>query len=544
MNLDDRLYSSTEVAQILGVSLRSVYRYLEDGSLKADIKTATGRHRFTKNNVLEFLYPDSVSRGKAYETDIKFDVDSKSRLATAFSDGQDQNSPVSENRQAFQYNPVAKSAKKAPEPGVSGQIGTSASSAQPGESGAVDWLARFRAAQQARTRDRGSSVVPSQYAADASQSALSNQQAGAAPQPVSSTIDNSANAPDDVFGGSSKPTAAFDSSAPQGVGSAKIPQPVEDEEPKVEAVDWLARFRAAKEELEKSKNQQQIPLQPQPSQAYTSSATQPTPSQPIQYNIPQQTQNQPVQQYPQQPVQPQTSVVSQPPLTQPTQSQYTQPQSQSPQANAYQQVGNQVGYTPAQTPVYQAPVQSQYTQPQPQPQPQAVSSYQQAPQQPQEVRPQAPQVQASQPIQSFVQAKPEPRQEVSDSSGYFNYYVSGLSGLKELAHSLNKSANTSLIPYCFTMYAGMSLYKSIKPFSILHAYIKPEHKSFFEKALQLKSSDRDSAQLCLITSDDKVVFETMKEMHGLKVASLVRLRKDLLDAGEDGLAGELDMVQG
>ena len=56
MDLEDRLYSSTEVADILGVSLRSVYRYLEDGDLKAEVKTATGRHRFTRQDILNFLY--------------------------------------------------------------------------------------------------------------------------------------------------------------------------------------------------------------------------------------------------------------------------------------------------------------------------------------------------------------------------------------------------------------------------------------------------------------------------------------------------------
>jgi len=56
-DLEDRLYTSTEVANILGVSLRSVYRYLEDGKLKAEMKTATGRHRFTKQNIVDFLSP-------------------------------------------------------------------------------------------------------------------------------------------------------------------------------------------------------------------------------------------------------------------------------------------------------------------------------------------------------------------------------------------------------------------------------------------------------------------------------------------------------
>ena len=64
MNLEEKLYTSTEVAQILGVSLRSVYRYLEENKLDAEVKTATGRHRFTKQNILDFLYPNKDNMPK------------------------------------------------------------------------------------------------------------------------------------------------------------------------------------------------------------------------------------------------------------------------------------------------------------------------------------------------------------------------------------------------------------------------------------------------------------------------------------------------
>src|SRR3989344_5750775 len=57
MQLEDRFYTSTEVAEILGVSLRSIYRYLDENRLNAEIKTATGRHRFTRKNIMDFLYP-------------------------------------------------------------------------------------------------------------------------------------------------------------------------------------------------------------------------------------------------------------------------------------------------------------------------------------------------------------------------------------------------------------------------------------------------------------------------------------------------------
>lgn len=74
LELEDRLYTSTEVAKILGVSLRSVYRYLEDNKLEAEMKTATGRHRFTKQNILDFLYPQKTEEK---EEEVEEEVEEK-----------------------------------------------------------------------------------------------------------------------------------------------------------------------------------------------------------------------------------------------------------------------------------------------------------------------------------------------------------------------------------------------------------------------------------------------------------------------------------
>ena len=56
--LPDKLFSSTEVCGILGVSLRTLYRYIESGDMDS-IQTPTGRHRFVKRHIEEFL-----SKGK------------------------------------------------------------------------------------------------------------------------------------------------------------------------------------------------------------------------------------------------------------------------------------------------------------------------------------------------------------------------------------------------------------------------------------------------------------------------------------------------
>ena len=60
MELADKLYTSTQVADILGVSLRTLYRYMEDSKIQS-MRTASGRHRFTRDQIFEFLNTDQQS---------------------------------------------------------------------------------------------------------------------------------------------------------------------------------------------------------------------------------------------------------------------------------------------------------------------------------------------------------------------------------------------------------------------------------------------------------------------------------------------------
>ena len=122
----------------------------------------------------------------------------------------------------------------------------------------------------------------------------------------------------------------------------------------------------------------------------------------------------------------------------------------------------------------------------------------------------------------------------------FNYYRSGVGGLKEIAQSLDKSAKNASLDYAFTMQAGLSLHKPIKPFSLIHAYIRSADKAYFEKVLQLIPSTKDNAQLCLMASNDPRLYKDRKEMHGLQVASDEQLKLDLLNEGETDLANELE----
>ena len=58
--LEDKLYSSSEVAKLLGVSLRSIYRYIKAGKLVPETTTLSGRHRFSKDQIEKFLYPKNI----------------------------------------------------------------------------------------------------------------------------------------------------------------------------------------------------------------------------------------------------------------------------------------------------------------------------------------------------------------------------------------------------------------------------------------------------------------------------------------------------
>ncbi|MBW6441634.1 helix-turn-helix domain-containing protein [Patescibacteria group bacterium] len=285
IKIENKLYSSTEVAEILGVSLRSVYRYLEEGKLTAEVKTATGRHRFTRQNIVDFLYP-----GGAPEGDVV--VEQPISVPTPPTPSQQEQTPV---------------------------------------------------APQVSVEEPKAQEVPTPV------------QEPVVPQPTMQ------------------------------VETQKVEPQVEEEH-----VDWLAKFREAAKKFEET-----------------------------------------------------TEEVS--------------------------GLGT----------VEQAPVE-----------------------------------------------------EVAPKSQMM-YYRSRLGGLKDVAQNIDKTSRNSGLDYAFTLNAGLSLYKPISPFSVLHVYIRPKDKDFFERILALTPSDEANAQLCVLTSDDDSVYNTADEMHGLKVVSKKKLVEDISELKAD-----------
>ena len=298
MNLEDRLYTSTEVAEILGVSLRSVYRYLDEEKLKAEVKTATGRHRFTRQNIIEFLYPQ-VEKTKEAQAPVKEEV-----------------------KETIQ--PV----------------------------------------QQREVVIEETQVIPELE------------------EKVTKT---------------------------------------ETEEP----IDWLAKFRAAANKYREE-----------------------------------------------------DETFRQEPTVQETKTEETQVS--EPEKETVESMGTM-------TDIYGT----------------------------------------------------DESKEKEPGKQYF-YYRSLIGGLKDIAQNVDKSAKNASVDYAFTMNAGLSLHKPIRPFSLLHVYVRPEDREFFERMLNLVTADEKTSQLCLISTRDNSIFANKREMHGLSVVSDMLLKQDLQEHGEEQLARELE----
>lgn len=348
MQLEERFYTSTEVAQILGVSLRSVYRYLEEDKITADVKTATGRHRFTKQNILDFLYPEGQPAPKKAKT-----TDTAAQASPeVVEEAQSTEEGVQPTDQQEQESPTEESSGQTSEPEVTPDASTEQVSAEAQE------------------------------------------------QPKQTTEE-------------------------------QVPQSATEDD---KSVDWLSKFKAA---AEKYKEEQQAAAVQSP---------------------------------------------------QPSQTAPQEPEQQTQQSAA----------APAPT---QTAVETK-----------------------------------AESVAGLVDETPEKEEETVTEF----YYRSGVGGLKDIAQGLDKAAKKSNVNYAFTMSAGLSLHKPIKPFSLLHAYVKGSDRDFYEKSLQLTPTSKETAQLCLMISDDASLYSSIVEMHGLNVVSNAQLRADLTAAGESDLVKELD----
>ncbi len=302
INLEDKLYTSTEVADILGVSLRSVYRYIEEDKLQAEVKTATGRHRFTKKNILDFLYP-----GGAEE----------------------------------------KAGQSLPKETIKTEV------------------------KEPKKKEKVEEA------------------------PVVAAVEPEEVEPEEE-----------EEEVPAPVEKIKEKETPVEEEP----IDWLAKFREAAKKFDEE-NAKRV-----------------------------------------------------------------------------------------------------------------------------EASSKEPVMEEKETFASITEQEP-----VLPKSQLF-FYRSRLGGLKDIAQNIDKSSRNSGLDYAFTMNAGLSLFKAIKPFSLLHVYVKSKDKDFFERILMLTPSDENNAQLCIMTNDDKDLYASSEELHGLFVAEKSRLLADIRKHGDSELIEEAESI--
>ena len=154
MNLEERLYTSTEVAKVLGVSLRSVYRYLDQGKLDAEIKTATGRLRFTKQDILNFLYPDGDIDVDVVNSHFSKVTSSPKKSVTSDLE-KEKVSPVqveeSAESEEFSEEVYDEKPEEVPAP-VAPSLESPVENEEKEEE--IDWLAKFRAAAKEYSVDK------------------------------------------------------------------------------------------------------------------------------------------------------------------------------------------------------------------------------------------------------------------------------------------------------------------------------------------------------------------------------------------------------
>lgn len=147
-------------------------------------------------------------------------------------------------------------------------------------------------------------------------------------------------------------------------------------------------------------------------------------------------------------------------------------------------------------------------------------------------------------INTGFNEKPLQRDSIVENNNYNNknienYYTSTLNDLREVAQQVDKIAKKFDTDYAFTLNAGLSLHKRIDPFTCIHLYIRERDLELFEDYLDLTPSKKQDASVCLIVTKDGEVFEDAYELHGLYVVSNVQLRSDLIDKGLDKLAREV-----
>lgn len=492
LDIKDRLYTSSEVAEILGVSLRSVYRYLEEGKLDADIKTATGRHRFSKKNILDFLQPSQSSQNTTSEKKIDAYQDNK---GLANSDTQ-KFSPVDTIEDDFDFDNFFESdiVKKSPEPEknfVSPASNSFSSISSDKEDEDLEKLFEELEKEFASNsvNSSNSPVVESQVSQLSSKpvsklaeddfdfdfdfldknedlSDYLNINKASEPQEKSSLkkAEDDFDFDFDFFDQSANDIKESSSTTVNNQPLEKNKSKEEDEDDFFNLDDIFSELDSEKELNTKTqvREQEDAVENDTDSDSWLNRFRKASEKSNIR----------------------QEEIVEK---------KYDKDSDDFDLSDFF---------TSQETTSSISSLSDEYSK----------------------------------------TTKPEEiRNDFSRSNRKKDYYyLSSLSGLKEIAQTVDKVSRKFDLDYAFTLNAGLSLYKGdISPFSVIHVYINERDLEIFEDYLKLTPSSEKDAQLCLKIAHDREIFQDSLEMQGLFVVSKVQLRSDFIDSGLDNLAREI-----
>lgn len=498
LDLKDRLYTSSEVAEILGVSLRSVYRYLEEGKLDADIKTATGRHRFSKKNILDFLKPqetDSVkntfsseefSMAGGYETPtpaLKANSLTENRVATHKKD---------ESLDDFNFD-FDEEFFKSLEDGVK----------EDEDFATKNPSNKDNSFKEIMSEDDELEKLLKEFEEEGDKNPSET--------PLKISTSNKTNDDEEEFEldkilrslekGFEEDTSDFDfkditpnnsQTKNSGYFQEEFAKEEIKEEPKLDQkkdsyfdFDMDFDFDFLDKELDKENEKSQ---QPQITPQLTDDRSK-------------------------------VSSPSDIPLTE---------QSDDSEDNWLERFRRAAEKN---SPKKEEPLQEKKDK--------FESFFEDTSDSLDVFFGSSKQKTDSIGISSLASISDEESDISSASDRQELFYISDLTNLKEIAQTVDKVARKFDLDYAFTLNAGLSLHKPIAPFSIIHGYVNKEDVEIFEDYLKLTPCSEKEASVCLITPETKDVFEDAHELHGLYVVSNVQLRSDLIDKGLDKLAREI-----
>lgn len=491
LDLKDRLYTSSEVAEILGVSLRSVYRYIEEGKLDADIKTATGRHRFSKKNILDFLKPNETeySRINNLSQDISQDFDFNHQTNTSQNNNLKNSLADSNKDDDFDFDLDEEFLKSIsfdnnlnnPTP-LNNQSNSSSSQNSSSFDDFDDLeklLKEFEEEEQRNINKSNVNDLTSDYDFSSNSSMGSSKyQDNSVKKPLDSFEDMSldeilnsfenslSNKPNNLDINTNKVANKENENLLSSNKDNSSPAPLKDFDFDFD-FDFDELNDASKGVNNTFVKQQESPLNHIPKA-----------------NVEEEEDN------------------------------WLERFRKAASKNNSVQVTNQ---EPEKSDSVDFSFQNPFSN-----KTGTVSS-----------------LSTSFDIGSSFKDKNQINESQPSIKNIENYYTSTLNDLREVAQQVDKIAKKFDTDYAFTLNAGLSLHKRIEPFTCIHLYIRERDLELFEDYLDLTPSKTNEASVCLIISKDGDVFEDAYELHGLYVVSNVQLRSDLIDKGLDKLAREV-----